>query len=461
MPNPRQTLAVLIGASWFGRAPKLAQGRAFYNSAHDFHEYLTSSAGLCLARENVNWLFDDSRLPSDQLQDIRDFLERRSADLGGRGTPPEDLIVHYVGHGLFWGSDQAYCLAVRATDERSEGLTSVRVGDLAAIIKAHATFLRKILILDCCFSAAAYKEFQSGPLEAARVKLLEELPKRGTTLLCSASAQDASLAPEGLSRTMFSDALLKALHQGHSFLGPRLSVWELGDLVKELLQKTYPTTWVRPEVHSPDQREGDIAGIPLFPNAAYLARKTGETQQTAEERLDIERLAAERADAERREQERAKQDRLTRGNTEALRLAVDRATAEGEAGKKPERPLFAGNAIATEQTFRRSNRSRLVVFSIVFMLLGVGSELSVGNAFLTNYPGWLYFVGGAGAGLITAALYALFVFERFPVRRRFTLLFATCWAFGWMTMAHWGFDPFAGMVGAVLIPLAVLVKSRK
>src|SRR5271157_11640 len=194
-PNPRRTLAVLFGASWFRRAPKLAQGRAFYNSAEDFHEYLIDSAGLGLRRDNVDWLFDDSRSPSDQLQDIRDFLESRSTDLKDQGIPPQDLIVYYVGHGLFWGSEQAYCFAVRGTDERSEGLTSVRASDLASVIKAHARFLRKFLILDCCFSAAAYKEFQSGPLEAGRVKLLAELPQKGTTLLASASAHDPSLAP--------------------------------------------------------------------------------------------------------------------------------------------------------------------------------------------------------------------------------------------------------------------------
>jgi len=129
------------------------------------------------------------------------------------------LIVYYVGHGLFWGPDHAYCLAVRATDERNEGLTSIRMSDLASIIKADATrWLRRFLIFDCCFSGAALKEFQSGPLQAARVKVLDELPQKGTALLCSASAQDPSLAPMGLQRTMFSDALLKALHQGHPSL---------------------------------------------------------------------------------------------------------------------------------------------------------------------------------------------------------------------------------------------------
>ena len=228
-------LAVILGASSFRRAPKLAQGRAFYNSAQDFHDYLTEV--LHLPRENINWLFDDSRSASDQLKDIRDFLENRSIRPKSEGGNPQDLVVYYVGHGLFWGSEHTYSFAIRATDEESEGLTSIRTSDLASVIKAHARFSRKFLILDCCFSASAYKEFQSGPLMVSRTKLINELPQRGTTLLCSASSQDPSLAPAELSRTMFSNSLLKVLGQGHSSLGSRLSLSEIGDLIKIQLRR--------------------------------------------------------------------------------------------------------------------------------------------------------------------------------------------------------------------------------
>jgi hypothetical protein len=272
-PRARQTLALVLGASTFRRAPKLAQGRAFYDSAQDFYEYLISADGLGLSQENVDWHFDDSKSPSDQLQEIRDFIESRSAALRQEGAQPQDLIVYYVGHGLFSGADNAYCLAIRETDERNEGLTSIRASDLASIIKTAARFLRKFLILDCCFSATAYREFQSGPLTVGRVKILDELPQKGTTLLCSASARDQSIAPQGLSRTMFSDSLLRALRQGHPDLDARMSLSELGDLVKRNIREAYPSSWVRPEVHSPDQREGDIASVPLFPNAAFSVQR--------------------------------------------------------------------------------------------------------------------------------------------------------------------------------------------
>ena len=354
-PRRQQTLAVLLGASYFHRAPKLAQGRAFYNSAQDFQEYLISSDGLGLPRENVDWLFDDSRSPSDQLQDIGDFLDNRSSDLKNTGTPLQDLIIYYVGHGLFSGLDQqAYCFAIRATDERSEALTSIRASDLAYIVKGHARFLRKFLILDCCFSAAAYKEFQSGPLQVSRVRVMEQLPQKGTTLLCSASAQDVSLVPEGLPRTMFSDSLLRALRQGSRFLGPQLSLSELGDLVKVNLQEAYPNNWVRPEVHSPDQREGDIASLPLFPNPAYDAQKTEEARgiQSARTSQDEARREPEAANAQLETQapERAEAESKTRETETARQKAeVVKAQAETEVRERAE----AGSKTREAETARQ------------------------------------------------------------------------------------------------------------
>jgi len=110
-PAPEQTLAVLLGASIYRYAPGLAHGPAFYNSSQQFGQYLTDT--MCVPEENVMSFFDESRSAGDQLRDIRNFLERRIAQLKNRGTPARDLIVHYVGHGLFSGihssSDSHFC----------------------------------------------------------------------------------------------------------------------------------------------------------------------------------------------------------------------------------------------------------------------------------------------------------------------------------------------------------------
>jgi uncharacterized caspase-like protein len=296
-------LAVILGASFFPDSPKLAESRAFYISAADVKDYLGQESGLAIPRRNIVSLFDDSRSPADQLTEIAKFLSRRPGELKTEGYEVDALLVYYVGHGLFNCSDQKYCLAVRSTNEINEGATSIRASDLASVIREHAAFVRRYLILDCCFSASVYQEFQSSPLNAVRTQIKYEFPLRGTALLCSSSARDASLAPAGLDHTMFSGALISALRQGHTSCGQKLSFFELGKLVEQILRNEYPENWVRPEVLSPDQREGDIANIPLFPNPAWVKQR--RVEQDEAERLAGEqardRLAQVKAVAPRRE----------------------------------------------------------------------------------------------------------------------------------------------------------------
>src|SRR6266849_2069381 len=233
--KPSSILAVILGASVFPDSPKLGESRAFYNSQADIKDYFSDVHGLAIPKHNIFSLFDDSRSPAEQLTEIAKFLSKRTEELRSEGSPAKDLLFYYVGHGLFTRGDQKYCLAVRSTNEINESATSIRASDLASVVLECAAFLRRYLILDCCFSARIFNEFQSGPLNAVRAQIQYEFPERGTALLCSSSAQGPSLAPEGRVRTMFSGALVEALRQGDSRCGRRLSFGELGSLVKDNL----------------------------------------------------------------------------------------------------------------------------------------------------------------------------------------------------------------------------------
>jgi tetratricopeptide (TPR) repeat protein len=379
MPDDQQSrmLAIILGASTFPNAPNLAEGRAFYISAADLREYLCDQRGLALPRRNILSLFDDSRSPSEQLMEVASFLVRRDLELKNEGTRAEDLLIYYVGHGLFTRGDQAYCLAVRSTNQINEGATSIRAGDLAGVIKEKAAFLRRYLILDCCFAANIQKEFQSGALSAVRVQIANEFPERGTALLCSSNAHVPSLAPQGLEHTMFSNALIQALRQGHEAAGPRLSFSELGALISENIRNAYPDDYVRPEVHSPDQREGDIAHIPLFPNPAWRepsgsdeARRGQDRQKRAgaeragqkAEKEGIpaqETLAREKAEAREKER-RAKQEQAaqTKKTAEIERLAREKAEQERQAREKSEAEHRAKEKAEQERVAREAERKQ-------------------------------------------------------------------------------------------------------
>lgn len=270
-PLPCTTLAVVLGASHWPLQPRFSASPSFANSAAAFLSYLEGQRGLALPQENILSLFDSDRPPSDQDSEICSFLDSRRTELRHLGSPATDLIVYYVGHGGFTRRAQDYFLAIRSTRVDSEGISSLRVADLAASFLSHAGQLRRYLILDCCFSAAANVEFMAAPLQVAVARTTAVLPPRGTALLCSSGASDASLAPAGADYTLFSGVLLSVLKHGHPDGPEWLSLADLGDFVDREIHERYPDIAVRPEVHVPDQRRGSVATIPFFPNAAKAA----------------------------------------------------------------------------------------------------------------------------------------------------------------------------------------------
>lgn len=287
LPSPTTTLAILLGASAWPQSPKLASGEAFLNSALRFRSYVVSVIGHGVPKENVLDLFDDGRAPSEIDENIAGFLRERTKLMMDSNRPPRDLIVYYVGHGGFIQDD--YFLAVRATSEDREGTSGFRMSSLASTLRLNAASLRRYIILDCCFSAQAYKEFMSAPLEVATRKTVanfDEYPGRGTALLCSSGAREPSRVPAGATYTMFSGALLDVLENGQEDGPPALSLKEVGEAATQVIRNRYNDTMVRPEVQSPDMRKGDVARLPLFANAALrVSSEFGRRLLAIEKRL--------------------------------------------------------------------------------------------------------------------------------------------------------------------------------
>jgi hypothetical protein len=267
---PSTTLAIVLGASQWPYAPELPAQELFANSARDFVQYLLGRETFGLPEENLLNLFDSPLSPNELDHAISMFLIDRQERRSTQDPMPTDLILFYVGHAGFTPGDSRYFLAMRCTRSQKEGASSLRISDLANTLRNDARVLRRYLILDCCFAGSAYAEFMSiaGPAEAARVQTLDEMPASGTALLCASSSRDVAIAPQGALRTMFSAAMLEVLNSGNRNLGNSLSLSELGDLVRRMIHARHASQAVRPQVESPDQRRGNIANIPLFPNLA-------------------------------------------------------------------------------------------------------------------------------------------------------------------------------------------------
>ena len=276
---PQSTLVVLLGASSWPDAPVFQSSKAFANSANGLRDYFVGHLGL--STENVLDLFDDDKSQDVILRKISEFLEQRIRCLEVKeGGGVSDPIVYFTGHGGFEGINSDYYLAVRQTWKKALGASSIGIKSLSQTIKDSAPFLRHIILLDACFAAAALPAFQSPIQEVVAQKIKaafdnplkgEGLPERGTSLLCSSSSNDPSqIAPNG-EYTMFSEALLHALKNGTESASEFMSLNQIHKLVKEYLEAAYQDAAPHPEIHSPDQSEGEVAKVPLFPNPARLS----------------------------------------------------------------------------------------------------------------------------------------------------------------------------------------------
>ncbi len=262
--SPKKTLAVILGASdWpladFGGSP------SFSNSAKAFRAYLLDDQGFNLPEAQLLDLFDDENPSSEMVVEIGRFLASHS-----RKDHYRDVLVYYVGHGFFNDSDNHYCLAARKSQTDYLGATSLRMADLALCLKNSARHLRRFLFLDSCFAGASVPNLQSEQVHVAVRKTARAFPSKGTLIYCASSKEDFAVAPPDQPYTMFSGAFIQSLRSGSAEMGSHLTMRDLEDLVWRSIRETFEEGYVvRPELHCPEKREGDLSEIHLFPNPAY------------------------------------------------------------------------------------------------------------------------------------------------------------------------------------------------
>jgi hypothetical protein len=274
-PSPQTTLFILLGASEWPYSPAFASSQAFSNAAKRLTTYLLRPQLFGLPSENLLDLFNSSANASEQLEQMSLFLEGRAAILKASQNPVRDVIVCFIGHGGFVGHDSDFYLVHRRTNVESLRASGISIAALADILLDKARHVRRYLLLDCCFAAAAFKSFQGGPDQVALTKTLDAFhvptkrsgfPGRGTVLLCSSDQKTPSLLLPDESCTMFSWALLEALVRGNAQRSEYLSLREVKELALDLLVSLPDQNAPRPALLSPDQSEGDVADIPFFPN---------------------------------------------------------------------------------------------------------------------------------------------------------------------------------------------------
>lgn len=332
------TVAVLLGASKFPGYPSFGANRRFRQSKEDFLDYLQRpDRGLGVSEENVLDLFNSSSQPHAQIEEIRAFLEQVRSD----DDAENNLIVYYVGHGMVPGGE--LLLAVQSVRVKRERYTGLSVRQLAETFKDSARNFRRFVFLDCCFAAKAVESMQASPQAISNMMAasfmegeIDDGPdvglRSGTALYCATDKDSPALSPDHMQRTMFTDALVSALESGHSKLAPRLTMADVNRLVKSTLKSRHGQDAVWPELHAPDQHDGDITQrVRLFPNSGLAQRKPKPTPVSGPNPTEVRELTQALAEAEQRAAAAAAESERLKDAEAALvqAFARERETAEG------------------------------------------------------------------------------------------------------------------------------------
>lgn len=269
-------LLVLIGSTKFERHPAFSSP-AFGASTRAMLNWFTGEAsGYMVKRDDVLSLFGSKSSWVEQEVQLTDWLTKQQATV----PAPSDLIVYYVGHGGFHEGTKNYYLAIRASRADNPYFTSLMMESFWLTLRNAARRIRRHVIIDSCFAAAAVRALQS-PLDdvvASKLRMLQNTdvgkltPSRGTTVLCSSAEDEPSSAAGTGGRTQFTDSLLRALTSGSPEAGPRLSLAEVRELVVEVVQERYSDEAVIPQIHEGKQRGRALSLAPLFHNAAWRGR---------------------------------------------------------------------------------------------------------------------------------------------------------------------------------------------
>jgi caspase domain-containing protein len=224
-PDPAFSAAVLIGGSTYHDA-RLSALPSVVNNLTDLSDVLTDTTLWGLPKERCRALLDWAQ-PSEIMVAVSEL-----ADLA-RDT----LLVYYSGHGIVTDEGD-FVLSTRLTSLERGKFTSLPYAWVREVV-GQCRALRRIVVLDCCFSGRALLAM-SDPTTTVIGQVLVD----GTYVLTSAPATSVSLAPLDARNTAFTGSLLELLHEGVPGRGELLT---LDDMYEHTLHVMARHGWPRPQ----------------------------------------------------------------------------------------------------------------------------------------------------------------------------------------------------------------------
>jgi Caspase domain len=263
-PTDRKLGIIILGASTYPHFPpaRNLDNESFARSAAAFRGLVADEDVCVFGKPVVLDLFNVDDNPTSIIRRIREFLKS--------GSALTDILFYYCGHGDFL-RDRTYYLTLKETEPEYEAFTGLLFRQMSLALDTQLMSKRLFLVLDCCFSGQAVKEWMAtGIGHVIEDDILRSFPREGTALIAASAGGKPAIAPEGERLTMFTGTLINTISIGVAGEKKELSFRDIVDEVRAQISERYGSAGAAPEIHAPRQDEGDITFVPFFVNRAFV-----------------------------------------------------------------------------------------------------------------------------------------------------------------------------------------------
>jgi hypothetical protein len=216
LPDPAGSHAVLVGVSSYRCLEPIP---AVANNLGALADLLVDRDVWGLPVRNCH-LIENPRSVDAVMAPIHEAAKAASAA----------LLVYFAGHGLL---DQTSELYLGLPDSTPEGLVwAVRYAEIRREVTLTASRCpAKVVILDCCYSGAAF-----GPFQTADNRVADQAAVQGAYVMTATAPTSLALAPTDAEYTAFTGAILETINLGIPDGPPLLDMDTLFARVKRTLE---------------------------------------------------------------------------------------------------------------------------------------------------------------------------------------------------------------------------------
>ncbi|WP_381802409.1 esterase-like activity of phytase family protein [Streptomyces niveus] len=251
--DPRRSTCVLIGVDDYTHLDSL---RGVKHNLTELRAALTDNDIWGIPEDRITTV-SNPRTPSELVGPIREAAKQAE----------DTLIVYYAGHGLLDRHEQQLHLTLPDSAEDQPD-TCVRAVDVRRAIRDQGSALRRVLILDCCFSGQVLTEMSAADRGARGGKVAVETLRdvEGSYVMTSGPRDRPSHAPDPKNCTAFTGALVDIMRQGVPDGPGMLGLHTLFEAVKARIATMRPELSQEPQ----DQDGNGVGALEFIRNVAVL-----------------------------------------------------------------------------------------------------------------------------------------------------------------------------------------------